>query len=89
MPLSFLMISVRDNMGTKQWDQDRQHLRELLLKGAASTRTAPVDAGYFEGLRFWPFPDYPYVVFYTEGEGHVDIWRVLHGQRDIPTWMTD
>ena len=32
-------------------DQDRQHLRELLLKGAASAPTAPVDAGYFEGLR--------------------------------------
>lgn len=32
-------------------DQDRQHLRALLLEGAASAPTAPVDAGYFEGLR--------------------------------------
>jgi len=32
-------------------DQDRQHLRELLLEGAASAPTAPVDTGYFEGLR--------------------------------------
>ena len=32
-------------------DQDRQHLRELLLDGAASAPTAPVDTGYFEGLR--------------------------------------
>jgi antitoxin ParD1/3/4 len=32
-------------------DQDRQHLRELLLEGAASAPTAPVDADYFEGLR--------------------------------------
>ena len=32
-------------------DQDRQHLRDLLLEGAASARTAPVDADYFEGLR--------------------------------------
>ena len=32
-------------------DQDRQHLRGLLLEGAASAPTAPVDAGYFEGLR--------------------------------------
>ena len=32
-------------------DQDRQHLRELLLEGAASAPTAPVDGGYFEGLR--------------------------------------
>ena len=32
-------------------DQDRQHLRELLVEGAASAPTAPVDADYFEGLR--------------------------------------
>jgi antitoxin ParD1/3/4 len=32
-------------------DQDRQQLRGLLLAGAASVPTAPVDAGYFEGLR--------------------------------------
>lgn len=32
-------------------DQDRQHLRGLLLAGAASAPTAPVDAGYFDSLR--------------------------------------
>jgi antitoxin ParD1/3/4 len=32
-------------------DQDRQRLRELLLEGAASPPTAPVDVSYFEGLR--------------------------------------
>lgn len=32
-------------------DQDRQHLRELLLEGAASAPTTPVDADYYEGLR--------------------------------------
>jgi len=32
-------------------DQDRQHLRGLLLVGAASAPTAPVDADYFESLR--------------------------------------
>lgn len=32
-------------------DQDRQRLRELLLEGAESTPTAPVDVSYFEGLR--------------------------------------
>jgi len=32
-------------------DQDRQHLRGLLLAGAASAPTAPVDAVYFESLR--------------------------------------
>ena len=32
-------------------DQDRLQLRGLLLAGAASAPTAPVDSAYFEGLR--------------------------------------
>jgi len=32
-------------------DQDRQQLRGLLLAGAASNPTAPVDANYFDRLR--------------------------------------
>ena len=32
-------------------DQDRAHLRGLLLDGAASAPTAPVDGAYFDGLR--------------------------------------
>lgn len=32
-------------------DQDMQRLREMLLEGASSAATAPVGAGYFQGLR--------------------------------------
>ena len=32
-------------------DQDRLHLRGLLLAGAASAPAAPADSAYFEGLR--------------------------------------
>ena len=32
---------------------------------------------------------YPYVVFYIEREDHIDIWRVLHVQRDIPARMQE
>ncbi|MDX1296926.1 MAG: type II toxin-antitoxin system ParD family antitoxin [Pseudomonas sp.] len=32
-------------------DHDRQHLRGLLLAGAESAPTAPVDGAYFESLR--------------------------------------
>lgn len=32
-------------------DKDRQHLRGLLLSGARSAPTRPVDADFFEGLR--------------------------------------
>ena len=39
------------------------------------------------GLRFWPIKRYPYLVFYVERADHIDVWRVLHGERDIPEWM--
>lgn len=42
-----------------------------------------------EGLRAWPLRRYPYLVFYIEREDHLDIWRVLHAQRDIPAWMQE
>lgn len=39
------------------------------------------------GLRACPLTRYPYLVFYVERPDHIDVWRVLHGQRDIPAWM--
>lgn len=41
------------------------------------------------GLRSWPLNRYPYLLFYVEHPGYIDVWRVLHGQRDIPTWMQE
>lgn len=41
------------------------------------------------GLRFWACKRYPYLVFYFEGPDQIDVWRVLHGSRDIPAWMSD
>jgi len=40
-------------------------------------------------LRFWPLGRYPYLVFYVERDEQVDVWRVLHEQRDIPAWMNE
>jgi toxin ParE1/3/4 len=39
------------------------------------------------GLRAWPLHRYPHWVFYVERADHIDVWRVLHGQRDIPAWL--
>lgn len=41
------------------------------------------------GLRCWPLKRYPHLVFYVERDDHVDVWRVLHGQRDIPRWLRE
>ena len=36
------------------------------------------------GLRSWPLSTFPHVVFYFEAPDAVEIWRVLHGRRDLP-----
>ena len=41
------------------------------------------------GLRFWPVKRFPYLIFYIEQADHVDVWRVLHGARDLPAWLRD
>ncbi len=39
------------------------------------------------GLRAWSLTRYPHWVFFIERDDHIDVWRVLHGQRDIPAWL--
>jgi toxin ParE1/3/4 len=43
----------------------------------------------FPGLRTWPLTRYPHMIFYLERSDHIDVWRVLHGQRDIPASMQE
>jgi toxin ParE1/3/4 len=38
-------------------------------------------------LRFRQIKGYPHLVFYIEREDYVDVWRVLHGSRDVPVWL--
>jgi toxin ParE1/3/4 len=40
------------------------------------------------GLRAMPVTRHPHLVFYVDRDDHVDVWRVLHGERDIPAWIT-
>ena len=37
-----------------------------------------------EGLRSWTLGRYPYLVLYIERPDHVDVWRIVHGRRDVP-----
>jgi toxin ParE1/3/4 len=39
------------------------------------------------GLRAWPLKRFPQVVFYVDATDRIDVWRVLHGARDLPMWM--
>jgi toxin ParE1/3/4 len=40
------------------------------------------------GVRCWPMSRYPFLIFYVERPGHVEVWRVLHDS-DVPAWMRD
>ena len=39
------------------------------------------------GLRTIGLKGFPWLLFYREGETHVDVWRVLHAKRDMPAWL--
>lgn len=36
-------------------------------------------------LRQWPIKRFPYLIFYVDKERHIEIVRVLHSKRDIPS----
>jgi toxin ParE1/3/4 len=38
-----------------------------------------------EGLHVWQVVGWPYLIFYLERSDHLDVVRVLHGARDIPS----
>ena len=40
-------------------------------------------------LRSWHLKGFPHIVFYVEAADRLDVWRVLHGARDIPAWMQE
>jgi toxin ParE1/3/4 len=40
------------------------------------------------GLRSWQLQRYPYLVFYVEQDSQIDVWRVLHQMRDLPSWLS-
>ena len=42
-----------------------------------------------EGLRTWPVRRFPYLIVYVERPDGIDVWRVLHGARDIAGTIRD
>ncbi len=41
------------------------------------------------GLRRWRLKRYPFLIFYLECDDHIDVWRVLHAQMEIPARMRE
>lgn len=40
-------------------------------------------------VRSWMVKRFPFVVFYVEQGDHIDIWRVLHAENDVPRWLKE
>jgi toxin ParE1/3/4 len=41
------------------------------------------------GLRSWRVRGFPHLIFYIERADVLDVWRILHGSRDVPTTLAD
>ena len=41
------------------------------------------------GLRSWRVRDFPHLIFYVERADFLDVWRILHGSRDMPATLAD
>jgi len=67
-------------------DALEQAFRHVAQHPASGSARYAHDLG-LPGLRFWPLRRYPHLVFYVERADHVEVWRVLHGKRDIPAWL--
>ena len=62
-----------------------QHLSRFPLTGSSRySRRSPLC-----DLRGWPVQGFPYLVFYVEEEFSVDIYRILHTARDIPSSLRE
>ena len=40
-------------------------------------------------LRCWQIKRFPYLLFYIECDEHIDVWRILHAERDIPVRLRE
>lgn len=42
-----------------------------------------------QGLRSRKVRRFPFLIFYIECDDRIDVWRILHAQRDIPAWLLE
>lgn len=47
------------------------------------------DIAQISGLRSWPLKRFPYLIFYVEAGDRIDVWRILHAQRDLAAWLQE
>lgn len=66
-----------------EYERSTSHLSRAPLSGSLRFEHA---LG-IEDLRQWPLRKYPYLIIYVVTEHSIEVWRVLHSERDIPAIM--
>lgn len=69
------------------WVDDFEKAIDHLARHPGTGATRYAHELDLHGLRAWRLRRYPYLVFYLERADHIDVWRVLHAQRDMATWL--
>lgn len=64
---------------------ERTYSRMARYPASGSPRYA-FELGIAE-LRHIRLNGFPYLIFYVELSSHIDVWRVLHAHRDVPSWL--
>ncbi len=72
-----------------RWVHDVEIALRHVASHPASGSQRYADMLAIPGLRCWPTKHFPYIVFYVERATQVDIWRVLHGHRDLAAWLRE
>ncbi len=62
---------------------------DLLARNPGSGAPRYATVLHMPGVRCWPLRPWPQLVFCVERERIVDVFRVLHGARDIPATMSE
>ncbi|MGQ0542525.1 MAG: type II toxin-antitoxin system RelE/ParE family toxin [Blastocatellia bacterium] len=68
-----------------EFERAASHLSRFPLSGSPRLGHA---LGISE-LRQWPLRRFPYLILYFDMKNSVEIWRVLHGEIDLPEWLRD
>lgn len=69
-------------------DELEESLRTLAKHPAIGSRRY-ADLLGIPGLRSWPIKKSAYLIFYVDDTGQIDIWRILHGPRDISALLVE
>jgi len=86
--VGFYLLEAGDRVAEGFVD-DLQRVLDRIAERPASGSPRPGVELSLPDLRSMRLRDHPHLVFYLEREDHIDVWRILHGPRDIPANLSN